>query len=170
MFKFLLSIILPLCLLFSTTTGLYGMTEGAVQSEEEVVPDAEQETSPSPTATMPEAPSPAPGMPTPPAPGMPTPPPAEATPSPAMATAEEVKSEKLGEFEIKEDLPDITKNVDPKIITLIQKANELSKQVNEIIFSLFVKEIPKDINNMLDTFYQKASFDWGKSKESLKAN
>jgi hypothetical protein len=136
-------------------------------SEEVEAPEAEP--TPTPAPGMPTTPTPAPGMPTTPtpAPGMP------ATPPQPTGPSEEVAPEQLGEFEVKEDLPDITKNVDPKVITLIQKANELSKQINEIatdmqnmrddLFNKFT-----DINNTLDTFYQKTSSDWGKARESLK--
>lgn len=160
MFKILFSILFLLHI--SLSTGIMYSMPVDVTPDQPAMPDTAAPAMPSTAApAMPDtAASPAPS----------TEMPAQAQPA---APYEEVKSEQLGEFEVKEDLSEIIKNVDPKIIILIRKSNEINKQINEIttdiqnmrdnLFNKFT-----DTNSMLEAFYQKIGFECGKIKESFK--
>lgn len=172
MFKILFSIIFSLCI-FSLTEREILCMPGAEEEAVEAAPsDDAVPVAPEPTAAPAQA---TPASPQPATPPSSEPQPAAGTPEQAQPAtpAEEVKPEKLGEFEIQEDLPSTIKNIDPKVIELIRKSNDISKQINEIITdiqnmqnNMFDKF--SEANNSLDTFYQKIGFEWGKMKESLK--
>lgn len=91
----------------------------------------------------------------------------------AVTTAEEIKPEQLGEFQLDENQSEIVKDKDPIIRKLVNKSNELSKQINDIakqINETHDKAFNKfsEINNLLDAFYQKIGFESGRAKELLK--
>ena len=176
MSKFLFSTYFHLFIFISTLNILYSMpgTEQADQMPSDEIPSEEISIAPmseeSPTPTIPGSIPTIPGsMPTIPVPSADTQP-SQTQPS---IPSEEVKTEQLGDFEIKEDLSSIIKNTNPDIVNLIRKANDLSKQINEVttdiqkikdaLFNKFT-----ETNNMLDNFYQKIGFECGKMKESLK--
>jgi hypothetical protein len=93
--------------------------------------------------------------------------------APASQPAEEVKPEQLGEFKIDENQPEIMQDKDLNIRNLVNKSNELSKNINDTakqISEIRDKAFNKfsEINNALDTFFQKVGFESGRVKELLK--
>jgi peptidoglycan hydrolase CwlO-like protein len=116
------------------------------------------------------------GMPTPPDSGQTAIPPVtpdtnQAVAQPTAAT-DNIKPEQLGEFEVKEDQPPLAQNQDAAIRKLVNKSNELSKQINDIVnkinefrdkaFNTF-----STLNDSVDAFYQKMGSELGKTKELL---
>jgi peptidoglycan hydrolase CwlO-like protein len=168
--------------IFSATFKLFCMpaTDGtqAMPTGMPTPPDAGQAAVGMPTP--PDAGQAAVGMPTPPdagqaAAGMPTPPvttdASQAAAQPTTPT-DNIKPEQLGEFEVKEDQPPLAQNQDAEIRKLVNKSNELSKQINDIATK--INEIRdkafntfSTLNDSIDAFYQKMGSEFGKTKELL---
>ena len=91
----------------------------------------------------------------------------------STAPTEEVKPERLGEFEINETQADIVKTKDTKITELYKKSSGLSNQINDAMNE--IQKIRDDffnkfsgINEKLDEFYQRIGIESGKAQEFLK--
>jgi hypothetical protein len=111
---------------------------------------------------------PAAGMPTP---GMPTTPDAGQAAMQPTPT-DNIKPEQLGEFEVKEDQPPLAQTQDTEIRKLLNKYNELSKQINTVVDE--IKDIRDKAYNLFSTtnnsasdFLEKIGSDFGKTKELL---
>jgi hypothetical protein len=159
--------------IFSATFKLFCMPPaGMPAAAMSTPPDASQTAA---MSTPPDASQTA-AMPTPPDAGQAAIPPVTPDASQAgaqpTAPADNIKPEQLGEFEVKEDQPPLTQNQDAEIRKLINKSNELSKQINDIVNK--INEIRdkafntfSTLNDSVDAFYQKMGSEFGKTKELL---
>lgn len=152
------------CLCFLVIVRLLSMPE-STEMPTEIPAQPTTETLAQPTAEMPAQPTTVQQ----PSEVMPSTQPTAAT----VTTAEEIKPEQLGEFQLDENQPEIVKDKDPNIRKLVNKSNELSKQINDIakqINETHDKAFNRfsEINNLLDAFYQKIGFESGRAQELLK--